>query len=103
MRFYTVYSRCWSVCFLVMAVSLLLPLTTAAQGTKEDYERANTLKQWASGKILNAKIEARWVPESSEFWYQKNLPEGKKEFILVDAEKGTREVVPEEKLPKNAK
>ncbi|HEV3384895.1 MAG TPA: DPP IV N-terminal domain-containing protein, partial [Gemmata sp.] len=80
-----------------------MPLATNAQGTKEDYERANTLRQWTAGKILNAKIEARWVPESGEFWYRRDLPGGKKEFVLVDSEKGTREIVAEEKLPKNAK
>ena len=82
---------------------LLLPLFANAQGTKADYERANSLRQWTAGKILNSKIEPRWVPESDEFWYRKDLPNGKHEFVLVNAAKGTREIVAEEKLPKNGK
>jgi dipeptidyl aminopeptidase/acylaminoacyl peptidase len=103
MRIPIVRVRWCALSLFAILVLLLLPLATKAQGTKEDYERANTLRQWTAGKILNAKIEAHWVPESGEFWYRRDLPGGKKEFVLVDAEKGTREIVAEEKLPKNAK
>ena len=84
-----------------LAFLLLLVLTplAAAQGTKADYERANTVGKWTAGKVTSAKVQPNWTPDGERFWYQN----AKKEFVLVDAVKGTREVVAEDKLPKDAK
>ena len=103
MRLSIVQVRWLFVSLFTASVTLHLPPTTYAQGTKEDYERANTLRNWTGGLILNSKIEPHWVPESNDFWYRRDLPKGKKEFVLVNPEKGTREIVAEEKLPKSAK
>jgi dipeptidyl aminopeptidase/acylaminoacyl peptidase len=82
---------------------LLLAPVAAGQGTKADYERATTVRQWTAGKVSKAKVETRWTPDGNVFWYRNDLPGGKKEFVLVDAVKGTREVVAEDELPKDAK
>ncbi|VTR92370.1 peptidase s9 : Dipeptidyl aminopeptidase/acylaminoacyl peptidase OS=Singulisphaera acidiphila (strain ATCC BAA-1392 / DSM 18658 / VKM B-2454 / MOB10) GN=Sinac_6999 PE=4 SV=1: DPPIV_N: Peptidase_S9 [Gemmata massiliana] len=84
----------------------LLWLTTsvAAQGTKDDYERANSVSKWTAGKVIGGKVnQPNWTPDGEKFWYQNNLSGGKKEFVLVDVVKGTREIVAEDKLPKDAK
>src|SRR5262245_57587899 len=41
--------------------------------------------------VYKARITPHWVDGSSKFWYQNDLARGTREFILVDAEKGTRE------------
>ncbi|AWM36197.1 Prolyl tripeptidyl peptidase precursor [Gemmata obscuriglobus] len=71
----------------------------AAQGTKQDYERANSVGKWTAGKVTATKVAPNWTPDGQQFWYQN----ANKEFVLVDMVKGTREVVAEDKLPKDAK
>ena len=41
------------------------------------------------GRVSKMTLTPNWVGES-RFWYRNDLDGGKKEFILVDAEKGTR-------------
>ncbi|HEY1190211.1 MAG TPA: DPP IV N-terminal domain-containing protein [Gemmata sp.] len=84
--------------FALVALLALAPLA-AAQGTKEDYERANTVFKWTAGKVTSAKVVPTWTPDGERFWYQN----AKKEFVLVDVVKGTREVVSEDQLPKGAR
>lgn len=84
---------------LALVVLLAFAHIGAAQGTKDDYERANTVGKWTANKVTSAKVAANWTPDGRQFWYQN----AKKEFVLVDMAKGTREVVAEDKLPKDAK
>src|SRR6478736_4391859 len=63
----------------------------SAQGTKSDYERADKLGGLVQGKVFKAKVTPHWLEGNSRFWYRNDLAEGKREFVLVDAEKGTRE------------
>ena len=42
-------------------------------------------------KIYRDKVEPHWFGDNTKFWYRVDLPEKRREFILVDAEKGTRE------------
>src|SRR6185503_14303494 len=44
----------------------------------------------APPKIYRARVEPHWFSNDSKFWYRNELPGGAQEFILVDAEKGTR-------------
>src|SRR5262249_49158666 len=87
------------------AFLLLLFLTpvAAGQGTKADYDRANSVRQWSANKVFKDKVETNWTADGNTFWYRNDLAGGKKEFVLVDAAKGTREVVTEDKLPKDTK
>jgi dipeptidyl-peptidase 4 len=88
---------------LVLCLLFLIAPSAFGQGTKADYERANSVGKWTAGKVFKAKIETAWTPDGDTFWYRNDLPGGKKEFVLVDAVKGTREIVTEDKLPKDAK
>src|SRR5687768_11615200 len=68
----------------------LLPLAAWAQGTKDDYERARLLPERTSNTVFRDQVKAVWLPGGESFWYRNNLPEKKREFILVDAASGTR-------------
>ena len=41
--------------------------------------------------IYKARITPHWFTNNIEFWYRNDLRGGAKEFILVDADKGTRQ------------
>src|ERR1051326_446650 len=72
-------------------LSLLLTAShTVAQGTKADYDRANGLGKFIQGKVLNATIEPHWIGKSSRFWYRRDLPNGRREFLLVDPAAATK-------------
>jgi dipeptidyl aminopeptidase/acylaminoacyl peptidase len=61
-----------------------------AQGTLSDYQRALNLRETISNKVFKDRVNPRWFKDNTQFWYRNDLPEGKREFILVDAEKGAR-------------
>jgi dipeptidyl aminopeptidase/acylaminoacyl peptidase len=41
--------------------------------------------------VYKARIAPHWFTNNTQFWYRNDLRDGAKEFILVDAEKGTRQ------------
>src|SRR5262245_29272658 len=41
--------------------------------------------------VSKARIIPHWIHQGKRFWYRNDSGKGKREFILVDAEKGTRE------------
>ncbi|HEV8541743.1 MAG TPA: DPP IV N-terminal domain-containing protein [Verrucomicrobiae bacterium] len=45
----------------------------------------------AAPKIYRDKIEPHWLSGNTKFWYRNDLPGDRREFIFVDAEKGTRQ------------
>ena len=54
------------------------------------YERASRLAAQTKGKVFKATITPHWFDNDTRFWYRNDLKNGAKEFVLVDAEKGTR-------------
>jgi dipeptidyl-peptidase-4 len=65
---------------------------TLAQGTLEDYQRAQRfLPGNLRHSIYVADVSAHWIDKTDRFWYHKESPQGS-EFIVVDAERNT--VVP---------
>jgi dipeptidyl-peptidase-4 len=40
--------------------------------------------------LYKARISAHWFADNTHFWYRNDLPEGKREFILVSATDGVR-------------
>ena len=78
---------------LLIAICIVLGATGSAdaQGTKADYERAERLGGQVRDKVFKAKVTPHWLEGNARFWYRNDLAEGKREFVLVDAEKGTRE------------
>ena len=83
---------------LSLLTCFALASLAAAQGTKDEYDRANSVFKWTAGKVTSAKVEAHWTPDGGTFWYWN----AQKQVVLVNVEKGTREVVTEDKLPKDA-
>jgi dipeptidyl-peptidase-4 len=61
-----------------------------AQGTRSDYERAMNLGKTTSNKVFKDKVTAHWMKDNKRFWYRNDLPDNKREFIFVDAEKDIR-------------
>jgi dipeptidyl-peptidase 4 len=46
----------------------------------------------ASGSgVYRASVTPHWFADNTKFWYRNELPGGAREFILVDAERGTRQ------------
>ncbi len=97
------WSRVGYSLFCAIGVLGLATASATAQGTKADYERANSVGKWTAGKVRNTRLTPAWTPEGKVFWYRSELPGGKQEFVLVDTGKGTREIVTEDQLPKDAK
>jgi dipeptidyl aminopeptidase/acylaminoacyl peptidase len=70
--------------FLVAGVAL-------AQGTREDYARAERVLRGAlTDLIVDGQVSPNWIRQTSRFWYRKAGPSEEKEFVLVDAERGIR-------------
>jgi dipeptidyl aminopeptidase/acylaminoacyl peptidase len=46
-----------------------------------------------SNVVYKLRVVPRWDADGNRFWYRNDLPGGKAEYVLVDALKGTREVV----------
>ncbi|HWC18213.1 MAG TPA: hypothetical protein VG498_14425, partial [Terriglobales bacterium] len=72
-----------------LLLSLLLAFITPAlaQGTRQDYTRANQFLSWNLRKlVLDADITPHWLGKSSRFWYREpKLGSEDKAFLLVDA------------------
>jgi dipeptidyl aminopeptidase/acylaminoacyl peptidase len=75
---------------ILASVALLLPAVALAQGTAADYRRAAELPDRTKGTVFRAKVEPHWLARGDRFWYRNDLPGGAREYILVDAVKGTR-------------
>lgn len=78
--------RSLMLCWLVF-----LPAVAAAQGTKADYERAAQLQGRARNKVTGMELRPHWLADNQRFWYRKELPQDRKEFVLVDAGTGQKQ------------
>ena len=79
----------WTVVLLGLAIALAAG-SAPAQGTKADYERAGNLRQLTVGKVFRDRVRPQWLPGNTLFWYRIRTGADTHEFVLVDAEKGTR-------------
>jgi len=78
---------------LVIAVGCLSMCAVGlarGQGLKVDYERSATLRQTTRNKVFKTAVAAHWFDENNRFWYRNDLAGERREFIVVDAIKGTR-------------
>jgi hypothetical protein len=55
----------------------------------QDYQRAVKIRSTFNKLAFKTRVEPHWITDSARFWYRNETRQGK-EFILVDAEKGTR-------------
>jgi dipeptidyl-peptidase 4 len=67
----------------------LIPAFSLAQGTLEDYQRA---EKFLPGNVRHivyvADVNPHWIENSNRFWYRKATPHGA-QFVLVDAAQNT--------------
>jgi dipeptidyl aminopeptidase/acylaminoacyl peptidase len=61
-----------------------------ALDVRKAYERARGLAAQVRGKVFKATITPHWFDNNTRFWYRNELKGGTREFVLVDAAKGTR-------------
>ncbi len=64
---------------------------SGAQGTRSDYERAMKLRETTANKVFKDRVTPHWLEGNTRFWYRNDLADGKREYILVDAEAGSRQ------------
>jgi dipeptidyl-peptidase 4 len=79
----------------VMAIGGLLAAGVApvrGQGTPADYERAAKFGAWTRNKVFRSAVVPHWSEDGNRFWYRNDLAEDEREFIVVDAVKGTRQL-----------
>ncbi len=70
---------------LLRLVSLLLifvPTAVGAQGTRADYERADSFNARTRLLVVDVAEAPSWIGETSRFWYRKS-GEGGDRFVLV--------------------
>ena len=79
----------------IFAAAIFAALPAFAQGTKADYERAQSLARRTDNKVFRAKVTPHWLPGGNGFWYRLETAPGVREVVSVDAVKGTRTVVTE--------
>ena len=76
-------------CALLVVVAGLIAAPIFAQGTLQDYERA---QQFLAGNVRHLVVDGtvfpNWIWKTSRFWYRKEAA-GASQFILVDPEKNT--------------
>jgi len=75
---------------LLMALIWLGTVPGWAQGTRADYERAGKMRDLTANKVFKQTLRAHWLAGNQRFWYRNDLPGDAREFVLVDADKGTR-------------
>jgi len=80
--------------FLCLAI-LLTARLALARGTRADYARADSLDALTAHKSFRESVLPHWLLGGTSFWYSNALPDGKSEYVLVDAATGRRQVVPE--------
>src|SRR5688572_1960591 len=49
-----------------------------------------TQRPGPGGRIYNDRIVPHWFEQNTRFWYRNELAGGRKEFVLVDVERGSR-------------
>ena len=43
-----------------------------------------------AGRVCKNSIEPNWFDDNKSFWYRNDLADGKREFVVVNADKGVR-------------
>jgi dipeptidyl-peptidase-4 len=76
---------------IVLLALILAARHGFAQGTRSDYERALNLRETTADKVFKDRVIAHWLKDNKRFWYRNDLPEGKREFIFVDTDKGIKQ------------
>lgn len=62
----------------------------SADELRQAYDRADKVGREARGLVFKTQLTPHWLADNRRFWYLNDLRGETKEFILVDAEQGTR-------------
>ncbi len=68
----------------------LTPYKPDADQLRQAYERGGRAGA-PRGRVYKSQLTPNWFHDNTRFWYRNDLRGGAREFILVDADKGTRE------------
>ena len=71
--------------FAFYLFSLLIAGPASAQGTRADYEQADSFDARTRGLVVDVAESPRWIGDTQTFWYRKTV-EGGHTFVFVDAE-----------------
>ena len=61
-------------------------------GAPEESPQGAPRRETGPRRVFKDRITPHWFHNDTRFWYRNDLKDGAKEFILVNAERGTREV-----------
>lgn len=83
-------SLAWEVLliYLLLLPLLLTPAALPAQGTKADYDRAQSLASRTEQKIFRTSVRPNWLPGTNQFWYRVQTGPDDYEYAFVDADSG---------------
>jgi len=76
---------------LILLLVFSLPRVRAADLPETDNPQQRRPPGRSMPGVFKAQITPHWFDRDTRFWYRNDLPKGCKEFILVIAERGTRE------------
>ena len=82
---------------ILLAVLGALPGNAPAQAQPARITQTTTAQQRRGARgepargVYKAQVVPHWFAKDTKFWYRNDLPGGNKEFILVDAEQGSRQ------------
>ena len=74
----------------VVSFSCMTPLF--GQGSKADYERAMGLRDKVRNKVFKKNVNPKWSRDGNRFWYRNDLSNERREFVLVNTNKGERQL-----------
>src|SRR5215471_9133772 len=81
------------ICALLCQTSALLGATTDDTSTTNQVERTRRGRFGPPERgVYKARITPHWFQNDMRFWYRNDLKDGAKEFIVVDAERGNRQL-----------
>lgn len=84
-------SRKNTIIKICVVLTLLISITTSAQGTLEDYKRSVAVDSLFKNKVYNTPKDFHWLSDHV-FWYQNNSKQGL-QYIRVDARNNTQSLV----------
>jgi dipeptidyl-peptidase-4 len=74
--------------FTFLLAAMAFVGSAPAQGTKADYDRAQSLARRTEQKIFRTTLQANWLPGTNQFWYRIQTGPEQFEYVLVEAATG---------------
>ena len=65
-----------TLCLALALLGASAPMTSKAQGTRADYDRAEKLRARMQGKVFRDRVTPHWFANNDRFWYRVDLPGG---------------------------